>query len=69
MPLISCKVQFWIGNCVLATSVNIANDAIANVVKATFKIKDAKIYVPAVTLSTKDNVNLAKNLSRIYETN
>ena len=69
MPLISCKVQLWIGNCVLATSANIANDAIAKVVKATFKIKGAKIYVPAVTLSTKDNVKLAKNLSRIYETN
>ena len=28
-----------------------------------FKIMDAKLYVPIVTLSSKDNVNLTKQLS------
>ena len=28
--------------------------------ETTFKIKSTKLYVPIVTLSTKDNVNLAK---------
>ena len=28
-----------------------------------FKIMDAKLHVPIVTLSTKDNVNLTKKLS------
>ena len=30
---------------------------------AKFKITDAKIHIPIVTLSTKDNVNLTKQLS------
>ena len=39
MLLINCKVGLyitWIKNCAPATSVNIANDAIANAIKATF---------------------------------
>ena len=59
MRLSNCKVELsltCIGhlnslNCELATSVNNANDAIANAVKATFKTKDVKLYVPVVTLS------------------
>ena len=30
----------------------------------TFKIISTKLYVPIVTLSTKDNVNLAKQLNK-----
>ena len=30
--------------------------------KTTFKITDTRLYVPIVTLSTKDNVNLKKQL-------
>ena len=63
MPLINCKVDCslaWIENCVLATSVNIANDAFANVVKATFKIK-------VVTLSKEDNIKLRKQLSEGFK--
>ena len=32
-----------------------------------FKITGAKLYVPIVTLSTKDNVNLTKQLSDGFE--
>ena len=53
MPLINCKVEYslkWIENCVLTTA---AIDADANATgadSATFKITDAKLYVPVVTL-------------------
>ena len=58
MPLINCKVELsltWIENRTQATS--------ANAVKAAFTIKDVKIYVPVVTLSTEDNAKLSKQLS------
>ena len=57
MPLINCKVELslkWIENCVLTTAAN-ANEA-------TFKITDAKRYVPIVTLSAEDNAKLSKLL-------
>ena len=66
MPLINCKVELsltWIENCILATSVNVANDAIANASKAAFRIIDGKLYVPAVTLLPEDNGKLSKPLS------
>ena len=52
MPLINCKVEIslkWIENCML-TTVNAAS----------FKITDAKLYMPIVTLSSEDNVKLSK---------
>ena len=55
MPLINCKVELswrWSENCVLS---NIAGNS-------TFKITDAKLYVPVVTLSTEDNAKLSKLL-------
>ena len=33
----------------------------------TFKIKNIKLYVPIVTLSTKDNVKLAKQLNEWFK--
>ena len=59
MPLINCKVELslkWIKNCML-TSAAIGVDS------ATFKITDAKRFVPIVTLSAEDNVKLSKLLS------
>ena len=56
IQLINCKVELslkWIESCVLTTSVN------ANV---TFKITDAKLYVPIATLSAEDNAKLSKLL-------
>ena len=56
MPLINSKVELslkWIENCILPTSINIENDATANAAKATFKITDAKLYVPVVLYQQK----------------
>ena len=56
MLLINCKIHLElnrIGDSILSTSRN----------SAKFKITDAKLHVPAVTLSTINNVNLAKQLS------
>ena len=59
MPLINCKVEIslkWNERCFLT----VANTAI-------FKITDAKLYVPIVTLSSEDNVKLSKLLSEGFK--
>ena len=56
MPLINCKVHLelnWIEDCILSSAGN----------STKFEITDAKLHVPIVTLSTKDSVNLTKQLS------
>ena len=56
MPLINCKIYIeliWYENCILSSAEN----------SAKFKITNAKLHVPIVTLSTKDNINLTKQLS------
>ena len=53
MALINCEIHLelnWIEDCILSS----AGDS------AKFKIMNAKLHVPIVTLSTKDNVNLTK---------
>ena len=58
MPLINCKVHLqlnWIEDCILSSD----GDSVK------FKIADAKLHVPIMTLSTKDNVNLAGFISKI----
>ena len=70
ITLINCKVELsltWIENCALATSVNNANDAIANAVKTTFKTKNAKHYLSVVTLSKEDNVESRKQLTEDFK--
>ena len=60
MPLVNCKVDLeltWTKDCVFSS-----DDAAANTV-VSFNITDAKLYVPIVTLSTKDNSNLTKQLN------
>ena len=51
MPLMNRKVflKNWIENCVLSSAGS----------SAKFKITDAKLNIPTVTLLTKDNVKLA----------
>ena len=51
-----------IKNCVLSGGENIDNaGAVANArTVVTFKITNAKIYVPIITLSTKDSAKLSK---------
>ena len=59
MPLINCKIHvelLWIKNCVMSTVVDNDNNT-------TFQITSTKLYVPLVTLSTKGNVNLTKQLN------
>ena len=60
MPLINCKIEIslkWIENCMLTTDTT-----------GTFRITDAKLYVPIVTLSSEDNVKLSKLLSKGFKT-
>ena len=66
MPLINCKVELslkWIENCVLTSAAIGANANATDADSATFKITDAKLYVPVVTLSTEDNLKLVKQLN------
>ena len=62
MPLINCKVELslnWIENCILTTA--------ANANKTTFKVTDAELYVPIVTLSIEDNSKLSKLLNEGFK--
>ena len=54
MLLLNCKVELslnWYTNCV---------SIIGNGTAATFTITDTKLYVPVVTLKTKENTKLSK---------
>ena len=58
MPLINCKVEIslkWIENCIISNSGT----------AATFKITDAKLYIPIVTLKTEDNTKLLSEVFKI----
>ena len=55
MPLINCKIELslkWYEGCLLTVATT-----------ATFKITDAKLYVPIVTLSAEDKAKLSKLVS------
>ena len=39
----------------------------STIVDATFKITNTKLYVPVVTLSSKDNVKLVKLLEEVFK--
>ena len=55
IPLINCKVELslkWYERCLLTAPTS-----------ATFRITDAKLYVPIVTLSIEDNSKLSKLLN------
>ena len=70
MPLINCKVKLslkWFENCVLTTAVIGANANATGADSATFKITDAKLYVPIVALSTEDSTKLVKQLSEGFK--
>ena len=70
MPLINCQInliltwsQKWVltskatRNAVPAQGRNPAVTAVNNPTNATSQIKDTKLYVPVVTLSTEDDIN------------
>ena len=60
MPLVNCKIDLeltWHKDCMISSA-----DAAAGQVLS-FMITNTKLYVPIVTLSTKDNNNLTKQLN------
>ena len=72
MPLVNCEINFiliWSEKCVLTSEVerdkiigtgsdeNPQFSEINNPTNAAFKITDTKLYIPVVTLSTKDDNN------------
>ena len=77
MPLSNCEINLiltWSKNCVItnrarrektagtSTDENTQFPEINNPTNATFKITDTKLYVPVVTLSTKDDNNFLEQL-------
>ena len=65
MPLINCKIHLelnWNNNGVMCGADTYAGGGNANNRETTLKITSVKFYVPIVTLPTKDNVNLTKQL-------
>ena len=70
MSLINCRVKLslrWIEKCVLITAAIGANANATGADSVTFKITDAKTYVPFVTLSAQDNAWLAKQLDEGFK--
>ena len=67
MPLISCKIHLelnWNKNCVMYGADNHEG---GNDRETTFKLTSTKLYVPIVIISTKDNVNLTKQLNEGFK--
>ena len=63
MPLINCKIRLelnWTKNCAMSTVGNNDN-------QTTFPITSTKLYVPIITLTSKDNVNLTKQLNEGFK--
>ena len=66
MSLMKCKIYLelnWNSNCVMYGADTYAGGDNANNRETTFKITNTKLHVPIVTFSTKDNVNLTKQLN------
>ena len=73
MPLIECEINLiltWSKNCVLTSkatrdsdpNANPAVAAINNPTNATFEVKDIKLFVPVVTLSTENDRKLLQKI-------
>ena len=61
MTLINCEISLWLKcsrNCIIVAGT-------AKNQNPTFQINDTKLYVPAVTLSTPENITLLKQLESI----
>ena len=70
MSLINCKIHLelnWNNNCVICSANTYAGGDNANNSETTFKITSTKLYAPIVTLSTKGNVNLTKQLNEVFK--
>ena len=69
MPLINGKVELslrWIENCVLTSAAVNANANNTGADSATFKLTDAKLYVPIITLSA-ESAKLSKLLGEGFK--
>ena len=69
MPLFNCKIHLELdrnNNCVMYGADSYAGGDNVNKRETTFKITSTKLYVPVVTLSTKDNVNLTRFKRSVY---
>ena len=63
MPLINCEIELildWSANCVIMYT-DVANQV------STFTITQKNLYVPVVTLSTRDNANLLPQLKNGFK--
>ena len=68
VPLINIRIYFELNwNCVIYGADTYAGGDNANNRETTFKIRNTKLCVPIVTLSTKDNVNLTKQLNEGFK--
>ena len=70
MSLISCKIHLelnWNNNCVMYGTDTYAGGDHAIDRETKLKITSTKLHVPIVTLSTKDNVNLIKQLNEGFK--
>ena len=70
MSLINFKIHLelnWNDNCVMYGADTFAGGDNASDREATFQIISTKLYVPVVTLSIKDNVNLTKQLDEGFK--
>ena len=65
LPLINCKIHLELNwnNNVMYGCYTYAGSNNVNNREATFQITSTKFYLPIVTLSTKDNANLTKQLN------
>ena len=64
MPLLNCKIHLELSytkNCVLSTAPSDDHN------KTSFQMISTKLYVPIVSLSTKDNINLTKQLNEGFK--
>ena len=68
MPLISCEVSLelkWNKNCVITSiqrDINLNGGNTEASTDASLDINDCKLYIPVVTLSKDDEINLLTNL-------
>ena len=70
LPLINCKIHLelnWNNNCVMYGADTYAGGDNANDRETKFQITSTKLYVSVVTLSTKDNINLTKQLNEGFK--
>ena len=64
MPLVNCKIDLqltWHKDCMISSANAAANRVVS------FMITDTKLCVPIVTLTTKDNTNLTKQLNEGFK--